>query len=145
MKATLLIVLLLACAGCGGERLPAGLVSPWRETDTPDDLALLADDLLAYRAINSGRLPELLRLLDESGLATGGPWGERAFAYHPNGIGILAEGWRLILVDDRLREPKHAWCIVRPPVRIGSSRSLRVALVPLQELQIAGANAAGAP
>ncbi len=133
---------LITMIACGRSRAaPEGLRSPWREHDTPDDIALLADDLLAFRAIHDGRLPDSLARLDASGLSSGGPYAERAFAYHPDGIGILGDGWRLMLVDDRVRERDHAWCIVRPPVRIGRSPRLRVVLVPLTELRIAAANA----
>lgn len=145
-RITLLAVLLLAtlCSGCGDERDGSRprAQSPWPENDAPDVLKALADDLLAFQRINR-RMPATLVYLDVSGLATGGPYATKGYAYHASGIGVLSEGWRVVAADDRVREHDRVWCILQPPVRITGQPGLRVALVPVTELRQAAAAAGG--
>lgn len=138
---------LLAClllAGCIAEERPraAALESPWPEAGAPAELRALADDLGACQAA-TGRLPDALAKLDGSGLATGGPYADSGYAYHPTAIGVLRDGWRVLVADDRVRTRDHVWCIVRPPVRTSGSPPLRLVLVPMLELREAAAAAGG--
>ena len=144
-------LLLLACicllplAGCIDESRDGGpktQVSPWPEQGAPDAMTVLADDLAACQAA-TGRLPAALAQLDRSGVATGGPYAALTYVYHPTGIGVLRDGWRVLVADDRVRKPDHVWCIVRPPVRVNGSPSLRVVLIPMIELREAAAAAGG--
>lgn len=138
---------ILACfllSGCIAENQARStpLQSPWPESGAPEALRVLADDLGACQAA-TGRLPAGLAQLDSSGIASGGPYGGSGYAYHPTAIGILRDGWRVVVADDRLRTKDQVWCIVRPPVRSGGSPPLRVVLVPMIELRDAAAAAGG--
>lgn len=138
-----ILACLLVFAGCVAESRPrATLESPWPETRAPAELRALADDLGAVQAA-TGRLPATLAQLDGSGIATGGPYANARYAYHPTAIGVLRDGWRVLAADDRVRDPDHVWCVVRPPVRTGGSPPLRVVLVPMIELREAAAAAGG--
>ena len=143
-RSALLLVALIALLlhGCGDEREGAriGPQAPWPEAGAPDVLHALADDLIAYQRVNR-RMPTDLASLDSSGLATAGPYATRGYAYHPTGIGILREGWRVTVADDRVREAGKVWCVLRPPARVNGSPGLRVALVPVVELSEAATNA----
>jgi hypothetical protein len=81
--------------------------------------------------------------LDRSGLITGGPYADKGYAYHPSGIGVLRDGWRVVAADDRVREVDRVWCVVRPPVRVTGTPGLRVVLVPMPELRQAASAAGG--
>ncbi len=140
----LILPLLVLLAGCGGQRdadqdpqLP-----PWPEEGAPEQLQVLAEDLLSYQG-TLGRLPNDLAMLDRSGLTAGGPYATHKYAYHPAAIGVLKDGWRVVLADDQLRQSDRLWCIVRPPVRVSGLPGLRVVHVPLDELRLAGARAGG--
>lgn len=130
--------------GCGDERTAQEdpQKPPWPEQGAPDALHALAEDLLAYQGA-LGRLPNDLALLDRSGLISGGPYAMKGYAYHPTGIGVLKDGWRVMVADDRLRQPDRLWCIVRPPVRVSGRPGLRVVQIPLDELRISAATAGG--
>jgi len=140
--ALMLVALLLG--GCGDER--AAKEDPqkplWPEAGAPDALHALAEDLLAYQGA-LGRLPNDLALLDRSGLISGGPYATTGYAYHPTGIGVLKDGWRVMVADDQLRQPDRLWCVVRPPVRVSGRPGLRVVQIPLDELRAAAATAGG--
>jgi hypothetical protein len=143
-------LLLLACicllplTGCIDEsrEVVKTQVSPWPEQGAPDALLVLADDLAACQAATAG-LPAALAQLDRSGVASGGPYAAQTYVYHPTGIGVLRDGWRVLVADDRVRKIDHVWCIVRPPVRVNGSPSLRVVLIPMIELREAAAAAGG--
>lgn len=128
--------------GCGDDRDSSriGSQAPWPEEGAPDALHTLADDLLAYQRVNR-RMPVDLAMLDASGLATGGPYAKQGYAYHPTGIGILREGWRVVVADDRVRQAGKVWCVLRPPVRINGQAGLHVALVPVADLSEAAGTA----
>jgi hypothetical protein len=129
-----LAMLLLMMGACTSEQQrQSAMASPWPEDGAPDVLHVLADDLLAFQAVIK-RLPDDLARLDHSGLATNGPYAGTGYAYHPAGIGILREGWRIIVADDRMREAGKVWCIVRAPARLTGTPALRVVLVPMAEL-----------
>lgn len=137
------LVAVLLFAGCGEERTEKGPMDPpWSEKGAPDVLHALAEDLAAYQSATS-RMPDSLALLDQSGLATGGPYARNAFAFHPAGIGVLREGWRVVVADDRVRTENKVWCVVRPPVRMSNGPTLRVVAVPMAELRAAAAAASG--
>lgn len=143
-RAIAILACVLVLAGCVAESRPrsAPLQSPWPEAGAPDALRRLADDLGACQAA-TGRLPANLAQLDGSGIAGGGPYAGIGYAYHPTAIGVLRDGWRVVVADDRVRSKDQVWCIVRPPVRSGGSPPLRVALVPMIELREAAAAAGG--
>ena len=130
--------------GCGNQRVAIEdpQKPPWPEQGAPDVLQALAEDLLAYQAA-LGRLPNDLPLLDRSGLISRGPYAAKGYAYHPAGIGVLKEGWRVLVADDQLRQPDRLWCIVRPPVRVSGRPGLRVVQIPLDELRASAASAGG--
>ena len=139
-----LLAAMVLVTGCGDER--AGKEDPqkppWPEMGAPDALHALAEDLLAYQGA-LGRLPNDLPLLDRSGLISGGPYANKGYAYHPTGIGVLRDGWRVMVADEKLRQPDRLWCVVRPPVRVSGRPGLRVVQIPLDELRAAAATAGG--
>lgn len=138
------LIALLALAGCGDSRgaRKEAQPPPWPEQGAPDALHSLSEDLLAYQA-TLGRLPKDMLQLDRSGLITGGPYATKGYVYHPSGIGVLRDGWRVVAADDRIREQDRVWCVVRPPVRISGTPGLRVVLVPMPELRQAASAAGG--
>ena len=138
------LFLFLFLLSCGDQRSTKKDVQkpPWPETGAPDELVALAEDLLAYQT-SLGRLPNDLKILDRSGLITGGPYAIKSFVYHPAGIGVLRDGWRVMAADDRVRNPDRLWCVVRPPVRVSGSPPLRVVNIPIDELNTAAAAAGG--
>jgi hypothetical protein len=149
VRPNLVIAVLLAAVafllgGCGDDRANKEdpLKPPWPEQGAPDDMHALAEDLLAYQGA-LGRLPNDLALLDRSGLISGGPYATKHYAYHPTGIGVLRDGWRVMVADDQLRQPDRLWCVVRPPVRVTGRPGLRVVQIPLDELRAAAATAGG--
>ncbi|MBA3937060.1 MAG: hypothetical protein H0X38_06335 [Planctomycetes bacterium] len=138
-----LATVVLITAGCaGGSRNPAAKALPWPESGSPRILDALAEDLQAFQ-VAAGHAPRDLVELDQSHLGTGGPYGKFTFAYHPNGLGVLREGWRVLVADDRVRDAGRMWCIISAPVRVTGLPSLRVVLVPLVELREAAAAAGG--
>jgi hypothetical protein len=138
------LFLFLFLLSCGDQRSTKKdvQVPPWPEQNAPDVLVALAEDLLAYQT-SLGRLPNDLKILDRSGLITGGPYATKSFVYHPAGIGVLRDGWRVMAADDRVRNPDRLWCVVRPPVRVSGSPPLRVVNIPIDELNTAAAAAGG--
>jgi len=134
----------LSFLSCGDQRSTKKdvQVPPWPEINAPDEMMSLAEDLLAYQA-SLGRLPNDLKILDRSGLVTGGPYAAKSYVYHPAGIGVLRDGWRVMAADDRVRNPDRLWCVVRPPVRVSGSPPLRVVNIPMDELNSAAAAAGG--
>ena len=140
-----LIICLLPLVGCvtvDREQPVEALPSPWPEQDAPTALTTLAEDLQAFQA-TIGHLPENLAQLDRSGIATSGASTSLGYVYHPSGIGILRDSWRLILADDRMRQAGKVWCIVRPPVVLRGSPALRVVEISMAELREAAAAAGG--
>lgn len=147
LRFALIVLFALCTAGCvteGRAQRPTVLPEEWSEADAPDALRLLADDLGACQAA-TGRLPATLAQLDRSGLASGGPYAALAYAYHPSGIGVLRDGWRVLAADDRVRAPDQVWCVLRAPVRLSGAPALRVVRIPVIELREAAAAAGGGP
>lgn len=144
VMAVLLVALAFLLGGCGEDRATKEdpLKPPWPEQGAPDEMHALAEDLLAYQGA-LGRLPNDLALLDRSGLISGGPYANKSYAYHPTGIGVLKDGWRVMVADEKLRQPDRLWCVVRPPVRVTGRPGLRVVQIPLDELRAAAATAGG--
>lgn len=144
MKTWPLLIVVFLLAGCGDERAAKDDPQrpPWSEVGAPAALHDLAEDLLSYQG-TLGRLPNDFAMLDRSGLIAGGPYADKKYAYHPAGIGVLKDGWRVLVADNRLHQTEWLWCIVRPPVRVTGLPGLRVVQVPLDELHIAAANAGG--
>jgi hypothetical protein len=143
-RLAIVLACLLVLGACIDEsrRSRIELESPWPEDGAPLELRALADDLSACQAATS-RLPATLAQLDGSGVATSGPYATCTYAYHPTAIGVLRDGWRVLVADDRVRSKDHVWCIVRPPVRTNGSPPLRIVLVPMIELREAAAAAGG--
>jgi hypothetical protein len=141
----LVVLLGFLLAGCGEQQRITKADTqkpPWPEEGAPDALHALAEDLLAYQAALK-RMPNDLVVLDRSGLISGGPYADKGYAYHPTGIGVLKDGWRVMVADSQLRQPDRLWCVVRPPVRISGLPGLRVAQIPMDELRAAAATAGG--
>jgi hypothetical protein len=136
-------VLLLVACGDKREK-QASQVSPWPDDGAPSVMLALAEDIAAYTAV-TGHLPNELVAIDAAGLSTAGPYADHAYAYHPAGIGILREGWRVLAADDRMREAGKVWCVVRPPAVLRSPSALRVVQVPMPELRDAAAATTTAP
>lgn len=139
-----LLCMAFLLGGCGEDRAVREdpQKPPWPEQGAPDALHALAEDLLAYQGALK-RLPNDLALLDRSGLISGGPYADKGYAYHPTGIGVLKDGWRVVVADSSLRQPDRLWCVVRPPVRISGRPGLRVVHIPMDELRSAAATAGG--
>lgn len=140
----LLMFLALVLGGCGEQRAAKEdpQKPPWPEQGAPDELHALSEDLLAYQNALK-RLPNDLALLDRSGLISGGPYADKGYAYHPTGIGVLRDGWRVMVADNHLRQADRLWCIVRPPVRVSGLPGLRIVQIPMDELRAAAATAGG--
>lgn len=138
------LLLAFLLGGCGDERTTKEdpQKPPWPEQGAPDELHALSDDLLAYQGALK-RLPNDLALLDRSGLVSGGPYADKGYAYHPTGIGVLRDGWRVMVADNHLRQADRLWCIVRPPVRVSGRPGLRIVQIPMDELRAAAASAGG--
>ena len=140
-----LCLLIFFVLGCGDDRAAKKedpQRPPWPEEGAPAALHDLAEDMLTYQG-TLGRLPNDLAMLDRSGLISGGPYAKIGYAYHPTGIGVLKDGWRVMVADDRLRQADRLWCIVRPPVRVTGLPGLRIVQIPLDELRAAAASAGG--
>lgn len=147
-SAVLLAALLGALPACVTEgeaaRQPK-LETPWPQDNPPADMEALAEDLMAFQG-TTGSLPLTLKQLDQAHLGTAGiQYGARGYAYHPQGIGILRDGWCVLAVNDRIRpkEEGHVWAVVRPPVRVRGTPALQPAKVPLAELEKAAQMAEG--
>lgn len=138
----LLTFFMVSCGDDRGAKKEDPQRPPWPEEGAPAALSDLAEDMLAYQG-TLGRLPNDLAMLDRSGLISGGPYAKIGYAYHPTGIGVLKEGWRVMVADDRLRQADRLWCIVRPPVRVSGLPGLRVVQIPMDELRAAAATAGG--
>ena len=130
--------MLCLLSGCGSSSRQGNILPcPWPERHAPKELHVVADDILAFQSV-IGRAPMSLQEIDESNLNSVGSFAEHAYAYHPTGIGVLSEGWRILVADDRIRKRDHLWCILRPPSRSARLSGLRVAMVPLREVYEAG-------
>lgn len=142
LRAAILALAALLLAGCVTETRPRSerVPSPWPEDGAPSALLLLSEDLQAYHA-TIGRMPDELADLDRAGYSTGGPYAKHAYAWHQAGLGVLKEGWRVQVADDRVREAGQVWCIVRPPPSVRGVGGLRVVRVPMPELRDAAATA----
>ncbi len=127
----LMALLLCSCASSREQR--HAQKCPWPEKNAPPELLVAADDLLAFQSVMS-RAPQDLAELDKTNLSSNGAYANRAYAYHPNGIGVLSEGWRVLIADDRVRKRGFIWCVLRPPTRSSRLSGLRVAMVSLAEL-----------
>ena len=131
-------VLALSLSSCGSSRNRGyGPQCPWPEKNAPSELLVLADDLLAFQSVMN-RAPLKLEELDKSNLSSNGVYAHKAYAYHPNGIGVLSEGWRVLVADNQVRKRGFIWCVLRPPTRSSRLSGLRVAMVSVAELGEAG-------
>lgn len=144
-----LLTMLMAVAALGGCATEGGVRPkeekiPWTESGAPHRLQGLASDLMAFQGA-SGHMPTTLAQLDRAGLSTAGPYATMRFAYHPAGLGVLAGSWRVMVVDDRVQDTDHAWCVVAAPARRSDAPALRVFLVSLNELRAAAVAADTAP
>lgn len=127
-------LLLGGCATEGGVR-PKPVQIPWPEAGAPSRLQGLASDLMAFQGA-SGHLPMTLAQLDRAGLSTAGPYATTGIAYHPAGLGVLTDDWRVLAVDDR-ETGGRAWCVVVAPARRDDAPGVRTVLVPLRDLRAA--------
>lgn len=136
-------VLLAGCATEGGTR-PKAVHVPWPEAGAPARLQGLAGDLMAFQGA-AGRLPQSLAQLDRAGLSTAGPYATQGIVYHPAGLGVLEEDWRVLAVDDRQAADETAWCVVSAAARREDAPGLRTVRVPLRDLRAAAVAADTAP
>ncbi len=136
-------LLLGGCATEGGAR-PKPVHIPWPEAGAPARLQGLTSDLMAFQGA-SGHLPQTLAQLDRAGISTAGPYAVAGFAYHPAGLGVLEEDWRVLAVDDREAGGGKVWCVVVAPARRDDAPGLRTVLVSLRDLRAAAVAADSAP
>lgn len=135
-------LLLGGCATEGGAR-PKPVVVPWPEAGAPSRLLGLSGDLMAFQGA-SGHLPMTLAQLDRAGLSTAGPYATTGIAYHPAGLGVLTDDWRVLAVDDREIGEK-VWCVVVAPARRNDAPGVRTVLVPMRDLRAAAVATDTAP
>ncbi len=135
---------LCACVTEGGQDRKPELKVPWPQVGAPAEFESMAEDLMAFQAV-TGSLPLNLGQLDRAHLGSGGPYATHAYAYHPSGIGILRDGWCVLAVNDRIlpKEEGFLWTVLRPPVHVQGTPTLRVAKVALAELKQAAEMAKG--
>ncbi len=145
--AGLVLAGLMSAAACSTGR-PAG--GDWSGTDeqarrqrvvlnAPEQLHDLCGLLLRYR-VQHGRLPESLELLIDSTTGHNDVQGKFAgFAYRAAGLGRLADGRVILVVDDVVRIENHLWCILEQPTQTRGAAVLDVALVSIKMLRAARA------
>lgn len=105
--------------------------------EAPKDLHDLAGFLLKYQAANF-RLPQSLAQLRAEGfMPMDGYPGLSAYAYRDTGMGSLADGQEIVVVDTAVRVDDHLWCILREPNPQPRAAALNVQLVPLEDLRAA--------
>lgn len=105
--------------------------------EAPKDLHDLAGFLLKYQAANF-RLPQSLAQLRAEGfMPMDGFPGLSAYAYRDTGMGSLADGQEIVVVDTAVRVDEHLWCILREPNPQPRAAALNVQLVPLDDLRAA--------
>ena len=141
----LMIAPLFLQAGCVSEGgLPpakhAKIELPWYSKNPPKNLTKVCDSLKMYYAKVSrlpGSLDKLSTLPEDMYLG--------GYTYHSRGIGILQEGWRVVVADNVLINESFLWCVLKSPLKLKGSAVLYTALVPVDELMLAGASAGTVP
>ncbi|MFI4859626.1 MAG: hypothetical protein ACIAXF_02975 [Phycisphaerales bacterium JB063] len=116
-------------------------ITPRVGLEAPADLHDISGFLLRYRVTHQ-RMPETLMTLRADGIMPpeGYP-GLENYAYRGTGLGTLADGRTVIVVDTSIRIEGHAWCILTEPSRNPRTATLAVSLVPMPELQAAARRA----
>lgn len=142
------IQLILLTAACGA--LLTGCVSdePKAEPHTfgyerdmlpthvaPAEMDTLTGMLIRYRA-EYGQLPAQLSDLAEADLMTAEQIAALPdYGYSARGLGVLADGSLIVLVDSRIRVPNQAWCIVQKPSKPSEPAVLETSMVPMAQLR----------
>ena len=141
-RALCVALLAVACvaAGCtspaeGPHR--AAVTSPGVEQRPPAEMDALIEYLLVYHARHGALPADLATLADEGIMAAEAYDALPAYAYSPGGLGELADGRLVVVVDDIIRVPNRAWCILREPAGRGAGIVLRCVLVPMSQLHAA--------
>lgn len=140
------VVLALAgfSAGCesqtttvAGTPTPGERISPRVAVEAPTDLHDISGYLLRYRVTHQALPPALSDLRAQGVMPAEGYPGLGDYAYRATGLGTLADGRRVILVDTAIRVEGHAWCILAEPARNPRTATLAVSLVSMADLQAA--------
>jgi hypothetical protein len=140
-----LIVPLLACGalltGCVSDKPKAEPQTFGYERDmlpksvAPAEMDALTGVLIRYRA-EYGQLPAQLGDLAEAELMTAEQIAALPeYGYSARGLGVLADGSLIVLVDSRIRVPNQAWCIVQKPSKPGEPAVLETSMVPMAQLR----------
>ena len=109
--------------------------------EAPADLHDISGYLLRYR-VQFGAYPDSLATLQSAGIMPKqGFEGLGAYAYHPQGLGTLANGHKIMVVDRTLRIADHVWCILEIDRPSDVTAALDVRLVPWADLQQAARSA----
>lgn len=116
---------------------PGTAVTPRVALEAPTDLHDIAGYLLRYRVLHQA-MPDTLAVLRAEGfMPDGGYPGLSSYAYQPAGLGRLADGRTIFVVDTAVRVEAHVWCILAEPSGNPRTASLLVALVSMADLQAA--------
>jgi len=103
----------------------------------PAEMEALTGVLIRYRAV-SGRLPETLDDLADTGLMSADEVAALPeYGYSAWGMGVLADGSLIVLVDSQIRVPNQAWCIVLKPTKTAEPTVLMTQMVPMSQLRVA--------
>lgn len=132
-------VALVGCAtggngadGVGGDGAERAAMRTPRAPDAMEDVAAR---LMRYQAQYDG-LPASLQLLVTSGVISQSQYNAMpAFLYQRGGLGTLPSGQIVLLVDARIREAGHVWCVVEDPEQGEGTTVVEVKLVPMSELE----------
>jgi hypothetical protein len=109
--------------------------------EAPADLHDLAGSLLRYH-VRFAAYPDRLSTLREAGMMPDpGIEAVADYAYHPQGLGTLAGGQRIMVVDRAVRIADHLWCILEIDRPTDVTAALDVRLVPWADLQAAARSA----
>lgn len=135
-----LLVGVCAAAGCtttNDAPQRAIVTSPGVVMRAPAEMDALIEQLLVYHARHGTLPPKLDTLAAEGIMPTEAYDTLPAYAYSPGGLGELLDGRLLIVVDEMIRVPNRAWCVVREPAGRSGGIVLRTALVPMSQLHAA--------
>ncbi|MEL7088615.1 MAG: hypothetical protein AAGL98_09290, partial [Planctomycetota bacterium] len=136
---------LLAAAGCTTQtarvrnvELVSADGEPARAVvEAPADLHDISGFLLRYR-VETRTYPPTLATLREAGIMPAAGYdGLTDYAYSPNGLGTLAGGERIVVVDRTIRIADHVWCVLEIDRDVAHTAALDVRLVPMTQLRAA--------
>lgn len=105
--------------------------------EAPADLHDLSGFLLRYQVEYKTYPPTLAALRDVGIMPAAGYDGLPQYAYAADGLGTLAGGGRIMVVDRAIRIADHVWCVIEIDNSVSHTAALDVRLVPLPQLQAA--------